>query len=78
MYFGSENPSSYTIKVATKNSLITNAGKQFVTIRDLDIQGSIENAVTTVTSSNKFTIQNCTVSFAGDYGIYIYSPNGIG
>jgi parallel beta-helix repeat protein len=77
MYFGSENPSFYTIRVATKNSLITNAGKQFVTIRDLDIQGSIQNAVYNSTLSNNFTIQNCNISFAGDYGIYINSQNGL-
>jgi parallel beta-helix repeat protein len=77
MYFGSETPSSYTVKVATKKSLITNAGKQYVEIRNLDIQGSIQDAVYNSSLSNNFTIQNCDISFAGDYGVKINSQNGL-
>ena len=77
MYFGSETPSFYTVKIATKNSLITNAGFQFVTIRDLDIRGSIQNAVYNSILSNNFTVQNCDISFSGDYGVYINSQNGL-
>jgi parallel beta-helix repeat protein len=77
MYFGNSTPSSYTVKVATKNSLITNPGYKFVTIKDLDILGSIQNAVYNNTLSNNFTVQNCNISFAGDYGVYINSQNGL-
>jgi parallel beta-helix repeat protein len=77
MYFGSETPASYAVKVATKNNLIVNNGKQYVTIKNLDIHGSIADVIRNPSPSDYFTVQNCNISFAGDYGIYINSQNGL-
>lgn len=77
MYFGASNPTDYTIKVATKDYLITTSGQSYITVENLDIQGSISNAVYNSVSSTYFNIQNCNISFAGDWGIRINSQGGL-
>ncbi len=69
MYFGGVDPTTKTVKVATINNLITNAGYDYITLDNLTITGSIADAVKFETGSYNCIIQNCTISFAGKAGI---------
>ncbi|WP_319480696.1 LamG-like jellyroll fold domain-containing protein [uncultured Draconibacterium sp.] len=77
LYFGNRNPNEYSIQVATKDELIYTRTYDYITITDLDIRGSIKNAINTGYLSNNITVQNCDISYAGYDGIHIWGSNGV-
>jgi len=74
MYFGDVDPTTKVVQVANINDLITNIGSyDYITVDNLNLTGAINNAVN-LTSGNDFcTVQNCYISFIGNYGIYLGS-----
>jgi parallel beta-helix repeat protein len=77
MYFGAENPNDYTVKVATLDNLLTTDAGDYITVRDISFEGSIDNAIENISQSDYFTVQNCDISFVGSQGIYINSQHGL-
>ena len=77
LYFGNRNPNEYSIQVATKDELIYTRTYDYITITDLEIRGSIKNAINTGYLSNNITVQNCDISYAGYDGIHIWGSNGV-
>ena len=75
MYFGAVNPSSKTVKVATKNYCVDVQGETYITIDGLQFTGAIKNTVNVSSASANLTVKNCTVSFAGTNGVFV---NGTG
>ena len=74
LYFGAVDPTTKVVKVANISDLITNTGSyDYITVDNLNLTGAINNAVN-LTSGNDFsTVQNCDISFIGNYGIYLGS-----
>src|SRR5665647_881342 len=70
MYFGTVDPSTKTVKVATLNNLITNqSGGHYVTLNNISLSGSIENTVNYTWQNDYCIIQNCSIAYAGLEGI---------
>ncbi|MGE5411812.1 MAG: right-handed parallel beta-helix repeat-containing protein, partial [Clostridiales bacterium] len=78
MYFGSIDPNTKTVKVATLKNVIynMNSNGNYITLDNLSITGSISNAITLPEWYTQFnTIQNCDVSFSGAVAIYSQAAN---
>jgi len=65
------DPSAKTVKVATLNYLIYDNGHSYITIDNIDFQGSIKSGVYFNGHSNYITVQNCNVNLSGSDGIWI-------
>jgi uncharacterized repeat protein (TIGR02059 family) len=66
------NPGNKTVKVATLKNLIYNNGYDYITIDNLSFIGSISAALTFNSSSDYCKIQNCSIEFAGQDGIFLF------
>ena len=76
MYFGSVDPTTKTVKVATINNIINNTGARYVAIQNLSLIGCINNGINMgSTASDNVSVKNCTISFAGATGIATSGPN---
>lgn len=71
MYFGGNNPASYTVKVSTKNKLIDVNNRDYITIKNLKLEGANQYAISTTYggTSNNLTVKNCYFDF-NSTGIY--------
>jgi ribosomal protein L14 len=68
MYFGSNTPSSYTIKASVIDNNVAISSKSYITFDNLSFTGSNEKAFNLTTASN-IQINNCDISFAGINGV---------
>ncbi len=72
MYFGSANPSDYTVRISTINRLLNNAGNDYITVDDISLLGANQACIY---FSGYFTdniiIKNCTINYSGGDGIYM-------
>lgn len=66
MYFGSNSPSSYSVKVASIAKLITTT-KNYLTIDGLQIEGAVEKGYESAGTHN--TVINCDFKSMGRYGL---------
>lgn len=64
MYFGAVDPVTKTVKVATKDKLLSITNYDYITVDNIDFQGANTNAVY-LSNADHITIQNCSISFAG-------------
>ncbi|MGV8964224.1 MAG: PA14 domain-containing protein [Candidatus Saccharimonadaceae bacterium] len=76
MYFGVANPSSYTVKVSTLDTLVYCNGKSFITITNLSFTGA-NYAGAFIASGQNISFLFCKFDLSGTFGIYGYSnsPN---
>lgn len=65
MYFGAASPTSYTVKVSTKNTLIDVVTRDYITVKNISFEGANQNAIETNSSSyaNNLTIEYCDFNF---------------
>ena len=79
MYFGAINPTTKTVKIATKVNLYKNTGYSNITVDGIDFMGSISSAVNNWhwAGTNYTTIRNCDISYSGQHGIYSYLGKGL-
>ena len=65
MYFGGETPTNYTVNVATRDNVIYLGNYDYVTIRDLKIEGANLKGIATQTTShcNNIIVNNCEFDF---------------
>ena len=77
MYFGAIDPTTKTVKVATKTYGIDIQGETYIVIDGITVTGVIKNGITTSSASANLTIKNCTISFAGTNGIYANSVGAL-
>jgi len=77
MYFGSVDPSSRNVRVATLNTMLLNNGSDYIVVDNLTFTGSISHAITYLTyASNYCTVRNSVISFAGLDGIHFLGEYG--
>ena len=69
MYFGSVNPNTKVVRVATLNNLIYNKAHAYIRLENLKLTGSIDNAVEFLGGNDYCSVHNCDISFAGNSGI---------
>lgn len=69
------NPAAKVVKVATLNYLVNNAAYDYITIEHINFQGSISHAIYCTSASNGWTVKNCSISYAGQCGIYCVGGN---
>ena len=65
MYFGSENPASHIVKVASMNNAVTISKYGYITIDGLAFDGFNEN-VFDLNTAPHITIKNCAITFTGN------------
>jgi len=65
VYFGSETPADYTVKVSSKDKLIDVNTRDYITVKNLKLEGANSAAVTTNYSSSAYnlTVDNCDFDF---------------
>ena len=71
MYFGSVNPNTKVVQVATLNNLILNKSHAYIRLDNFSLTGSIDNAVEFLGGNDYCNVRNCDISFAGNSGIYL-------
>jgi len=76
MYFGANNPSSYVVKAAKIENLITLNLKNTITISNLTIEGSNTYGMFFSVCSG-ISITNCAIKSIGHTGIFGYGSNTI-
>ena len=69
MYFGSVNPNTKVVRVATLNNLIYNKSHAYIKLENLKLTGSIDNAVEFLGANDYCSVQHCDISFVGNTGI---------
>ena len=70
------NPSGKIVKAATKGRLVYNNGYDYITFNNISFEGSIGNAIDAVSTSIEFTVDNCDIRYAGNFGISLTNnPN---
>lgn len=75
MHFGGGSPSSYVVKASCIDTLINIGNKAYITIKDIDFEGSNLTALYTKDASN-ITVQNCNINGSGAKGIFFWNtPN---
>jgi uncharacterized repeat protein (TIGR02059 family) len=78
IYFGTTDPESLVVEIATLKNLVYNNGNDYITIDNINFKGSISNLVEFVNNSCDYlTIQNSFLQFAGLDGINLWGKNGI-
>jgi uncharacterized protein YjdB len=70
MYFGSNNPSAYSIKASTVDTLVYLYGINYITFDNLAFQGA-NVAAFYIYSGQYIRIQNCSIDFSGTDGIRV-------
>ncbi|MEJ7683886.1 MAG: Ig-like domain-containing protein [Segetibacter sp.] len=68
MYFGSNSPSSYTVKASAINILVYAKKKSYVVFDNLTLKGANEYGFD-INGGSKFQIKNCDVLFSGIDGV---------
>lgn len=66
MYFGAANPTSYIVKVSAKDKLIDVNTRDYITVRNINLQGANSAAITTnASASNAYnlTINSCSLDY---------------
>ena len=69
MYFGGVDPTSKTVKVATKNYGINAGGYDNLTVANIEFQGSIQSGIYQQGANDNNSITYCNVFYAGKHGI---------
>jgi uncharacterized repeat protein (TIGR02059 family) len=65
-YFGSNDPATKNVEVATLNNLVLDTGNDHITFDNIHFRGSAGNMIELITSANDYiTVQNSQFSFAG-------------
>ncbi|NLV20347.1 MAG: T9SS type A sorting domain-containing protein [Bacteroidetes bacterium] len=78
MYFGSENPASYSVEVTTINALIRlERGITNIQIENLSLKGSNNTAVYGLGYNHNSKIENCNISLCGHNGIYTFESKDL-
>ncbi len=73
MYFGSVDPNTKTVKVASLDKIISSSSYSYITLQNLDLQGA-NTRILDLESSSYFKVQDCGLNYSGAYGVYgIYS-----
>jgi len=69
MYFGSNNPQNYSVKVSTVNELYYSRAGNYITIDGIAFEGGNYAAIHRYQTSYNI-VRNCDFNFSGCYGIY--------
>ncbi len=70
MYFGSNSPSSYTIKASTISNLIYTSSRSYIAFENLTMKGANETGVD-INSGSNISLKNCDVLFSGIDGVNV-------
>lgn len=74
MFFGSANPSTYSIKVSTVDTLINVGMSNYITVNNIGFEGADLAAVYALNGSN-ITVQNCDIKLMGAKGIFLFNTS---
>jgi len=77
MYFGSEIPSNYTVKVSTINKVVLNPYLDYITVVNLNCEGANVVGISFETSADYCNILNCDVNYSGNDGIVLVGTHGL-
>lgn len=75
MYFGANNPASFTVKASVLDTLININTRQFIIVDGLDLQGANLAAVF-FNDGSTITVKNCNMEYNGIKGVFGWNtPN---
>ena len=80
MYFGTANPSAYTVKVSTIDILLNISSFDFITVKDLAFEGANVQSINIGSlnnSSSTVNINNCDFYNSGANAVYATNSNRI-
>jgi len=77
IYFGSIDPNTKIVKIATVYNLVENRhGKHYIDLDNIELTGAINDGYLKSTTSNYCNVKDCSISFCGNDGIDLGSGNG--
>jgi parallel beta-helix repeat protein len=76
IYFGSNSPSSYTIKASAVDTLVRVPAQSNVVFDNLYFEGANTNAFSIFTANN-IKINNCDIVFSGRSGVFSHETNSL-
>ena len=77
IYFGSTDPTTKKVEVATLNNLVYDTGNDYITIDNLHFRGSASDMIEFIINANDYiTVQNSQFTFAGHDAINLWGNNG--
>src|SRR5688572_11316016 len=68
MYFGGNNPSSYSVEAATNENLVYSSSRSYVVFDNITFKGANGNGVYIMGGTNNF-VNNCDILFSGIDGV---------
>lgn len=74
MFFGTNNPDNYQVKVSTVGVLLDMRNEPYIVVDGLAFEGANEEAIAAV-YTDRSVIRNCDISNSGMYGIEAYGTN---
>lgn len=69
IYFGEENPSSYSIKASFLKDIVLLNGSNYITLDNISLEGGNFSLIS-IDNAENVNIQNCNLSFSGREGIW--------
>ena len=74
MYFGGNNPSSYSIQAATNENLVYSSNKSYVVFDNITFKGANANGLDINGGTNNY-VNNCDILFSGRDGVKASGTN---
>ena len=71
VYFGSQNPTNYTVKTSNIDNLFYLNSKSHIILDGLNFTGSNQHSIYAWVPSGSLKIKNCNIEFSGTNGIFI-------
>ncbi len=77
MFFGSVDPNTKVVMVASVNNLVYNSGSyDYISLENLNLTGAINDAVYFTSVDDYCNVKNCDISFCGNKGIDLGGGTG--
>ncbi|HMS91318.1 MAG TPA: right-handed parallel beta-helix repeat-containing protein, partial [Candidatus Absconditabacterales bacterium] len=76
MYFGANNPNTYSVKVSTIDRLFSIISKNYIKIQDISFEGANDASIFLQTSNN-INITGCDIDFGGFDGIRVRNVSNL-
>ncbi len=74
VYFGSNAPSNYSVKVSVVDTLMNLAGRTYISVNEIDFEGGNISGIYSFYGGN-ITIKNCKFTNIGSRAVHIFNSN---
>lgn len=76
VYFGTNAPSAYSVKVSTVDTLMNLASRTYISVNEIDFEGGNSSGIYSYNADN-IKIQNCNFRNIGSRAIHIFATSNV-